>query len=156
MDKPRNVNPTMMQKRGVDNLLSGKYNKIKPALIDAGFSNRTVANPRENFFKAKGVEVYLKTLSKVAKKRWSMSLGDKVAMTYLDGLEATKLFGKDAIEHPDFMARKAFADSFAKFFGWSHEQLTPGSKFQQFNFFSTAENEKRNFNDSFRVFLKQL
>jgi len=146
--------PTPMQKRGVDNVLSGKYKFVAPALRAAGYSNFTAGRSQENFFKAKGVEVYLKALSKVAKKRWNVSLPDKVALTYLDGLESTRLYGKDAIEHPDNMARLAFADRFAQFFGWTRE--TPMGKLQQFNFFSVDEKTKHDFNENFKVFLKQL
>ncbi|HZX13020.1 MAG: hypothetical protein UV58_C0013G0008 [Candidatus Wolfebacteria bacterium GW2011_GWC1_43_10] len=148
--------PTPMQKRGVDNILSGKYNAAAPALRDAGYKPKTVINPQENFFKAQGVGLYLKTLSKVAKKRWNVSLPDKVALTYLDGLEATKLYGKNAIEAPDYMARKVYADRFAEFFGWTHGDLAPGAKLQQFNFFSVDEKTRNDFNSHFREFLKQL
>ena len=148
--------PTPMQKRGVDNLLSGKYNAAAPALRDAGYTNSTAIRPQDNFFKAKGVGLYLKTLSKVAKKRWNVSLPDKVALTYLDGLESTKFYGKDAIEAPDNMARLAYADRFAKFFGWISNDLPLGSKVQQFNFFSVDEKTRQDFNENFKVFLKQL
>jgi len=148
--------PTPMQKRGVDNILSGNYNAAAPALRDAGYKPSTAIKSQDNFFKAKGVGLYLKTLSKVAKKRWNVSLPDKVALTYLDGLEATKLYGKNAIEAPDYMARKAYADRFAEFFGWTHGDLAPGAKLQQFNFFSVSPEERTEFNDKFKDFLKQL
>jgi len=148
--------PTPMQKRGVDNILSGKYKTMAPALRDAGYANSVADAPRANFFNLKGVQLYLKTLSKVAKKRWSLSLPDKVAMTYLDGLEATKLMGKNAIEHPDFAVRLTYADRFAEFFGWKNQQPAPGSKLQQFNFFSVPEEDRKDFNERFKIFLKQI
>ena len=155
MRKQKTITTTIRQKRGVDNILSGKYNAAKPALVDAGYTPQVASNPQNKFFKAQGVQLYLKTLSKVAKKRWSLSLPDKIAMGYLDGIEATKLFGKDAIEHPDYMARLSYLDRFAEFFGWRKAEGISHTKLQQFNFFSVPAEEKKDFNEKFKVFLKQ-
>src|SRR3990167_4824318 len=133
--------PTPLQKRGVDNILSGKYKTYAHALRDAGYAPSVAAHAEDKFFKAKGVQLYLKTLSKVAKKRWSVSLPDKVALTYLDGLEATKLYGKNAVEHPDHAVRLSYADRFAEFFGWRRGEAVGSVKNQQFNFFSVDEKE---------------
>ena len=148
--------PTAMQKQGVDNILSGKYRNFAPALRDAGYTKSVANAPGHNFFNAQGVQLYLKTLSKVAKKRWNVSLPDKVALTYLDGLEATKLAGKDAIEHPDFATRLTYADRFAEFFGWRQDKPMGNIKNQQFNFFSVDEKERQDFNENFKTFLKQM
>lgn len=148
--------PTPKQKKAVDNVLSGEFTSFKPALKDAGYSDSTSAEPQKNFLKAQGVQVYLKKLDKKAQKRFGMELHEKVADTYLDGLEATKLYGKDGTEHPDSMARLAYADRFAKFFGWVSDGETQAkTKNQQFNFFSTSGEEKENFNNSFIDFLKE-
>ena len=146
--------PTPKQVKGVDNILSGRYPSPTKALRAAGYG-KYVKTGKE-FFKAQGVELYLKTLSKVAKKRWNYSLPDKVMLTYLDGLEATKLYGKDAEEHPDWLARKAFADRFAEFFGWTRGETSPVGRLQQFNFFSVNEEDRKNFNENFKLFLRQM
>lgn len=148
--------PTPRGKRAVDNWLSGKFKTKKDALLEAGYSQSTASTNAHNVFQTQGIQLYLKTLSKISKHRTGLSLPDKVAMVYLDGLEATKLYGKNAIEAPDWQARKAFADKFSEFFGWSHPQFAPGSKFQQFNFFATPVEERQSFNDDFKVFLRQL
>ena len=150
------LGPTPLQKRGADNILSGKYKTYAPALRDAGYAPSVAAHAEEKFFKARGVQLYLKTLSKVAKKRWSLSLPDKIAMGYLDGIEATKLFGKNAIEHPDYIARLSYLDRFAEFFGWRKGEAVGNIKNQQFNFFSINEEDRRDFNASFKEFLKQM
>lgn len=148
--------PTKRQKKGVDNILSGKFDHFAPALRDAGYAEATAIEPKKNFLQSQGVKVYLKTLSKVAKKRWNLSLPDKVAMTYLNGLEATKLYGKEGTEHPDYSVRKSYADRFATFFGWTRGETTSNSKLQQFNFFSLDDDTKEDFNDSFKTFLRQI
>ena len=146
--------PTLKQVKGVDNVLSGRFPSASQALRAAGYGKHVKPGPE--FFKAQGVELYLKTLSKVAKKRWNYSLPDKVMLTYLDGLEATKLAGKDAVEHPDWLARKAFADRFAEFFGWTRGETSAVGRLQQFNFFSVNEDDRKNFNENFKLFLRQL
>lgn len=146
--------PTVKQVKGVDNILSGRFPNSTQALRAAGYGKHIKVG--QEFYKAQGVELYLKTISKVAKKRWNYSLPDKVMLTYLDGLEATKLAGKDAVEHPDWMARKVFADRFAEFFGWTRGETSPVGKLQQFNFFSVNEDERKNFNENFEKFLRQM
>jgi hypothetical protein len=147
--------PTARQKKAVDNILSGKYNHLRPALRDAGYKDVTALAPKKNFLQAQGVKIYLKTLSKVAKRRFNLSLPDKVALTYLDGLEADKPYGKDGDIHPDYQARLAYADRFAKFFGWMAGEDNSPKKMQQFNFFSLDDKTKEDFNNNFKSFLKQ-
>lgn len=150
------TDPTPKQKKGVDNLLSGKYDTISPALRDAGYSKSTAIEPKKNFLNAQGVKIYLKTLSKVSKKRWNLSLPDKVASVYLDGLSADKPYGKEGKPHPDYQTRLSYADRFAKFFGWTSGEDNSTKKLQQFNFFSVDTKEQNDFNENFKLFLKKM
>ena len=172
MAKPRNIpgenrvklrypgrpaeKPTPMQKAAVDNLLSGEYKAVAPAMRDAGYSKSSSLQSHKALIGRRGVQNYIKTLSAKAQKRWNTTIEDKVLDTYLDGLEATKLYGKNAIPHPDFMARKAFADRFAGFFGWVREGGLPTGSYQQINFFEVAREERRQFNENFKGFLRDF
>lgn len=148
--------PSNLQKRAVENILSGRFKSRAAAMRDAGYSKTTSHRPTEKLARSKGVQAYLEQLGGEAMKRWNMSIQDKVMSTYLDGLEATKLVGKNAVEHPDYIARKMFADSFANFFGWQRTGIAmPGGGIQnnQFNFFSLPEPDKQEFNETFKRFL---
>jgi len=148
------VKVTEKQRRAVDNIVTGKFKTAPPAMRDAGYTLESSKEPDKNLFSRRGVELYLKTLSKVCKNRFNLSLQDKVMTTYLDGLEATKLYGKNAIEHPDTMARIASADRFAEFFGWKRGVVpTASQQFNQFNFFSIDQEEQKRFNDNFKNML---
>lgn len=154
--KAQHLQPSERQKRAVDNVISGKFHSKRQALLDAGY-DKTVADRPSQVFKSHGVQVYLKTLSKISKKRYSLSLQDKVMLTYLDGLDATKLYGKEGREHPDWMARKQFADSLADLMKFSPEnpmnQKNRSGNFNQFNFFSMNERDRQNVNSTFKDFL---
>ena len=149
-----NHQPTPMQVKGVDNVLSGRFPNSTKALRAAGYGKHVKVG--NEFFKAQGVELYLKTLSKVAKKRWNYSLPDKVALVYLDGLSAEKPYGKNAELFPDHAVRLQFANRFAQFFGWTQGEGIGSTKLQQFNFFSVDENTRHDFNENFKLFLRQL
>ena len=152
----RKVKPTEMQKKAVDNIISGKFKTIKASMTDAGYSDVSAEQPSRALAETRGVEIYLASLSAKAKKRWDSSLEDKVMDTYMDGLDATKLFGKDGIEHPDWMARKSFADRFSEFFGWVSKNQGPSTpQFNQYNFFSMPAEKRKAFNDNFKGFLKR-
>src|SRR3990167_6525182 len=154
MPKGGGDKPTPMQRQAVDGVLSGKFKKVRQAMRDAGYTEASVHNADRVIGKAKGVEAYLRELGGEAMKRWHMSIQEKVMSVYMDGLDAKKLYGKDAIEYPDHLARKAFADRFAEFFGWVQTaQLSPGSRIQQFNFFGIADEKRKEFNTNFNKFL---
>lgn len=149
--------PTRPEKL-VNNLISGEYKTKEGAAIAAGYSPNTARDGKSinKVLKSEAVEIYLKKLDKMARARFKSSLHDKVMETYLDGLEATKLFGKDAIEHPDYMARKAFADKFAEFFGWTKGTPQGGGSQNQFNFFMFKKEEREDFNQQFEGFLRKF
>ena len=145
------VKPTEKQIKAINGVLVGK--KPAQALTDAGYSSKTSSHFKQNFFQSQGVTQYLAKMNKVSLQKFKMNLDDKLIDVYLSGLEATKLHGRNAIEHPDWLARKAFADKLSEFMGWTKED-----KFQtannQFNFFSFPEEEKRDFNAEFVKFVK--
>lgn len=153
----RGKETTPKQKAAVDNVLSGQYkykgkNSIRASMMAAGFSEATSGDPTRNLAERQGVQIYLEKLGEKAKKKFGMELRDKVMETYLDGLEATKLMGKDSIEHPDYSTRLAFADRFSDFFGWL-EQRREAKAYNQYNFFSVNEKERAKFNTNFKGFL---
>jgi len=146
--------PSKRQKKSVDNILSGKFKDKGSAMRAAGYAKYSASHPNKNLAQRKGVATYLKTLGKVAKKRYNMNLRDKVMMTYLDGLDANKHVGKKAIEVPDHTTRKQFADQFGKFFGWYDvASQAPSSQQNQFNFFSVSDKKREDFNNNFKDFL---
>jgi len=154
---------TPMQKRAIDNILSGKFKTVGgktnlgKAMLAAGYTPSSARVPA-NLPKRTGVQLYLKRIEKRAKKKLGIPLRDKVMDTYLEGLRATKLYGKEAKEHPDYLARKAYADQFAEFFGWIDKHKSGSGAvpaFNQFNFFSVDEKKRQKFNDSFKSFLKR-
>lgn len=153
---PKKVKTTDLQRQAIDNVISGKYKHVAPAMRDAGYSKESSLTPRHALFERKGVQVYLRKLDKKSQKRFAMSLPEKVMDVYLDGLEATKLSGKKAIEHPDHPTRMSAADRFAKFFEWVKEPTATGGKYAQFNFFSLAENKRKQFDEKFKDFLKRF
>ena len=156
MTQQRKVKPTPKQQIAVDNIVSGKFKSVKGAMVDAGYSEESAKNPGVKLLHSRGVEEYLKSLSIKCRQRFKMGLRDKVMEVYLDGLEATKLYGKDALERPDHLARKAFADKFAEFFGWSRASTLPQGNFNQFNYFSVDEKKRDEFNSNFRDFIKSF
>jgi len=151
------VKTTAKQKQAVDNVLGGKFKNLNSALQDAGYSKSSSMSAQRNVFMRRGVEVYLAQLDKKAQRRFGLNLKEKVMETYLDGLDATKWVrkGKRSIEHPDFLARKQFADKFSEFFQWSSD-APPQKEGQQYNFFMFSEKEQGEFNDKFKDFLKGL
>lgn len=111
-------NPTPLQKRAIDNIVSGRFRSNAAAMRDAGYSRTTSLRALEKLGRSKGVEVYLKSLGAEALRRWNMSIQEKVIEVYLDGLDATRLVGRKNIEYPDWKVRLATADKFSEFLGW--------------------------------------
>lgn len=149
-----NAKPTLKQKKAVDNILSGEFRSVAAAMRDAGYSEKSSFNPKHTLANRSGVQEYVESLSRIARKRWDMSLPDKVMETYLDGLEATKLYTRKAIEHPDYVTRLAFANTIAEFFGWI-QSFTSRKKNNIVNFFGTDEKERMHFNKEFSSFTKR-
>lgn len=111
------VKPTLKQVSAVNNILSGEFKSYASAMREAGYSKKSSFNPRHTLGNRRGVQAYLNSLSEAAKRRWGVSLPVKVMMVYLDGLEANKLVGREAVEWPDWMIRLAFAEKLSEFLG---------------------------------------
>lgn len=147
------VSPTKKQVMAVDNLLSNKFKTKSAAIQAAGLSPKYCSS---DFMGKVGVQLYLRKIGKSFKNRYGKSLPYKVMETYADGLQATKLYGKDGIEHPDYSVRKSYADAFSEFFGWKHQSVPAGTKIQQNNFFSVPKIEQEKFNSDFKDFLRRF
>ena len=84
---------------------------------------------------------------------------EKTVDVYMDGLKATKLYGKDAVSHPDYAVRKAYADKLVEFMGWRNSPVSSeavGNKTQINNFFVTPKAEQENFNRGFKQFMRKV
>jgi len=154
----RRVKATEKQKRAVNNIISGRFNSRAEAMREAGYAKTTSYRLTEKLLESKGVEAYIKSLDVTAQKKWGLSLPMKTMLVYLSGLDATKFYGKDGVEHPDFAVRLKFADRFAEFFGWiNRSPARAGRLKKQPIFFETPEEEGRtDFNNRFKDFLRQL
>ena len=113
-----NVKPTARQKRAIDNILSGGFKTIASAMREAGYSIRSSHNPKHILANRRGVQNYIQSLPNTARKRWGITLQEKVLDVYLDGLDAIKLHGKEGNEHPDYIIRLDYANKISEFIGW--------------------------------------
>jgi len=146
---------TNRQKKGVANLLSGDYPSKKAALVAAGYTSpASVSRNPATFMRQKGVQKYVKLLDKESRRIFNgQGIEKKVIEVYVAGLKATKLFGKNAVKHPDYLARKAYADRISPMVGI--EGGDKGGKDQnQYNFFMFNNQEKNDFNEAFGKFVK--
>ena len=146
---------TNRQKKGVANLLSGDYPTKKAALMDAGYTSKgSVSRNPATFMRQKGVQKYVKLLDKESRRVFNgQGIEKKVIEVYVDGLQATKLFGKNAVKHPDFLARKAYADRISPMVGIEGGDKGGGDQ-NQYNFFMFSNQEKNDFNKDFAKFVK--
>lgn len=121
------VTPTDKQVRAVNAVIAGETNLGK-AMTDAGYSEQTSHNPKQNFVASRGVQVYLETLDEKSKQKFSMSVVDKAMEVYLDALEAKKYVpGRATLEGdrvvyrmlnvPDHHIRLQAADRVVKVYG---------------------------------------
>lgn len=151
------VKTTAKQKQAVDNIVSGKFKSVAAAVRDAGYSDKVAKSASQNVLPARGIEVYLELLDKKAQRQFNLCLKDKVMEVYLDGLDATKRVrvGKRSFMDVDHLARKAFADRFSEFFGWTKE-TPPQQQAQQYNFFMFSKVKRDTFNEKFKEFLKGM
>lgn len=150
--------PTVLQQKAIDLILENPKMSAGKAMREAGYSPKSSRRPQQVLFEKKGVQTYLKKLNKTVKRKWKRSLPDAVMDAYLDGLKATKMSGgKHPIEFPDHAVRKTFADQFARFFGWMSQagEQTPAQG-NQYNFFSINKDERQDFNNQFKGFLKSI
>ena len=147
----KKVKPTVMQKRAVDNVMSGKFKSKKKAIIAAGYSEQTAINPAQNVFGSRGVEEYLKNFEDKALIKFGMTIDSKLQDVYLEGLDADKPWGKNDII-PDFEARLKYADRIAEMLGLLEGKAKKTA--QTFNFFMFDKKERGQFNQLFNKFVR--
>ena len=145
------VKPTEKQIKAINGVLAGK--KPTQAMTEAGYSSKTASHAKQNFFQSRGVANYVSKMNKKCREKFEMNLDEKLVDVYLSGLEATKLHGRKTIEHPDWMARKTFADKLADFMGWTRENKSQTYN-NQYNFFLAQKEEREDFNKEFGQFVK--
>lgn len=115
----------------VDNLTKGMSKK--DAALDAGYAPSTAANAKE---KIEDTEAVNELLIKAGVTY------DKLVKKLEEGLEATKLYGKEAIEHPDYKARIEYIKTCFRLLGIETEKpavimknpvIVQGSEIEQLN-----------------------
>ncbi len=156
------VKPTEKQKKVVNAVLNGESNLGK-AMVDAGYSEKTSQNPKQNFMDSRGVQVYLDSLDQEAQKRFGMSVVDKALRTYLDALEAKKLTTvrkttdkgnsiPETASTPDHQTRIHAADKVLKLYQINEDTLNIVLK-QKYEVPDLSSPEVLDFNDKFLKFL---
>ncbi|MBU0598683.1 hypothetical protein KKF61_06925 [Patescibacteria group bacterium] len=148
---PKNHKTTPMQKRAVDNLMSGQYKTDKAAIMAAGFSKQSAEKGKSMILKTTGAQKYLENFEQKALDRFGMTLESKLQDVYLDGLDADKPWGKNNII-PDFDVRKKYADRIAEMLGVIETKSKKAA--QQFNFFMFDKKERGQFNQMFNKFVR--
>jgi len=156
---------TPRQKKVVDNLLSGKFKTQKDALKDAGYAMKDVDTVGTWFLReSKGVKNYLLELGKKVQEMYGIPIDTKIVEVLADGLRATKPYGKNAILHADFKERREYTKDIMKLFGIIIDPKNPGgpggvnagggNSYTQVNFFGAPKEERNEFNEDFKSFIK--
>ena len=155
VDKRREVYISPRQKGAVDNIISGRFPSKKAALLAAGYGE-SVARAAKDVLEQKGTLAYIARLNKRAKDKLGMEIDDKLVDTYVNALDATKLYGRKGIEHPDHTTRLSAADKIMEVKGLkggkSHDKS--GDQYNQYNFFSVKEDERKEFDKNMKKFLE--
>ncbi|MCU0371514.1 MAG: hypothetical protein MUC31_08865, partial [Bacteroidales bacterium] len=100
------------------------------------------------------VKTYLQKLDKLSFNKYKLYLADKLADTTLDGLKATKLFGKNGEEYPDWSARALFVKMLNEITGVTKSQEVSVNN-RQYNFFKVNERKRTEFNTKLKEFLRK-
>ena len=143
---------TPMQKAGIDNIMSGKFETDKEALLDAGYSEESSKRGKTTILQSKSAQNYLMTFDTKARVRFGMTLESKLQDVYLDGLDADKPWGKNDLI-PDYEVRKKYADKMAEMLGLAKSKSKQSK--QQFNFFMFDKNQRTDFNKAFNKFVRE-
>lgn len=142
---------TNLQKRAVDNIMSGEYKSKSAAMIAAGYSKRVSRTPSQ-VISSPGVQEYLKNFEQKAVVRFGMSLDQKIMDVYLDGLDADRPLGNLGDIMPDHKVRKDFADTIQESRGMMKSKAKGG---QVFNFFMFDKESRSTFNEVFNSFVRE-
>ena len=147
---------TAKQKMAVDAIISGKAKSKMGAMRIAGYSKSSTNDAVTRLFNGGGIKKYLAELDRKSREKFGLTIQDKVMETYLNGLDATKLYGKKAKEHPDHLARIAYADRFSKFFGWEKTGIEDkANEYNQFNFFQVKPEDQKKFHTNLKEFINK-
>ena len=152
MTKIKRGEVTNLQKRAVDNIMSGEFKSKGAAMRDAGFSKSASRNP-QTLVRADGVQSYLKNFEAKAVARFNMTLDEKIMDVYLDGLDADKPLGKHGEVIQDHKMRKEFADTIQESRGMMKSKK--GGSQQIFNFFMFDKKHRSQFNEAFNSFVRE-
>ena len=150
MTKIKRGDPTNLQKKAVDNIMSGKYKSKGAAIRAAGYSAKSAHNPHL-IVGSEGVQTYIKNFEQKAVVRFGMSLDEKIQDVYLDGLDADKPLGKHGDVIQDHKMRKEFADTIQESRGMMKSKQKGG---QIYNFFMFDKKSRGKFNDAFSNFVR--
>ena len=130
---------------------------MKSAAEKVGYSPSTVNNAGVAVFKTPGVRAYLNKLDQESRKKFGLSIQDKVMNTFFEALDANKLHGvKRFKEYPDHPTRIVAADRFTRFLGWEDAGIQDESKrFNQFNFFNVDPNKQKQFHSNLKNMIRK-
>lgn len=98
---------TIRQRALAGHLVANSGTSIYKAMVAVGYSPNTARTPAKAM-KSKGFQDLLKEAGVTE---------DKITQTINEGLNATKLFGKNAVKHPDYAVRHKFMESSLRLLG---------------------------------------
>jgi hypothetical protein len=114
--KKRSPPPTPRQIRAatlvIGNLKSKHPRTIGAILIEAGYPKSTATHSPASVTQSQGFKLALERAGGTDKK---------LTKVLMEGLEATKIVGKDDREHPDFATRHKYLDTALKIKGYADE-----------------------------------
>lgn len=147
--------PTDRQKKAVLNLVSGKFNTVNKAFKDAGYTRQL---PLKRFLKEDGVRQFLQSIDTVSISKYGVGITEKIIGTYLEALDAEKIVGRMDMVVPDHKIRVDVATRMSEIMGIkpvssTFVQNNTVENKQQFNYFSTNQEEKKKFNQGFIDFV---
>lgn len=149
--KPRKRKPSIKQKAGIENIMSGKYKTEKEALMAAGYSEESAKRGKTTVLQTKAAQEYLQNFEEKARARFGMTIESKLQDVYLEGLEADRPWGKKGLI-PDFKMRKEYADKVAEMIGFIEAKTKQTG--QQVNFFMFDESQRSEFNKMFNQYVR--
>lgn len=175
MSKERKVTIAGKAKQLTDKLLVGTPSG--QAIKESGYQVTRQRNTKR-VMETKGVQFYLKRINQALEeenKKFLASpesksqaievrVGEKilprlVIKAYVEGLNATRLYGRNAKVYPDFKTRMEAADRLAEFFKWRRQEgavVPTAPTYSQFNFFSVPKEKRGAFDNQFKEFLQHF
>lgn len=139
-----------MQKKALDNIMSGNFKTRKEALLDAGYSESVAETKGHRIIQSAGGQDYLKDFSTKALMKFDMTIESKLQDVYLEGLDAERPWGKLGTL-PDYKVRKDYADKIAEMLGWIKQTTKTDVTY---NFFMMEKKDRSKFNKMFSEFVR--